>query len=319
MRENEHFISTRVLGWGGFLFGLVATIISVLTYITGEKDRAITNLLEADRLVYETMDLLLFRATGPDALEWNFQRGKFLTSNESRERLKNARRKINSLETINPNREELPLLKFAYYTQFGDINKAKKQLLDKFGRKASSNLLMMAAVFQANMEESSATAREYFDAAINNDPDNPELHRAYGNVLHTFGENVEAEKELEVALDLLPSNTNILNDLAHVYSESGQMEKAKKILISLVGNGQANGRTYNSLGVINFYDENLVEAIAYYEKAVELEPKIGLFHRNLSLAYSKTGDDSLAEKHKRLATQDGSFDIDIYEGKGAHH
>lgn len=312
-------MTTAILSWAGFVFGLVGMAIATLSYLSSESTNETHMKLETERLSHEAMDLLLFKPTGPGELSWNIERGKFLTSAEDRNRLEKARRKITNIETLDPDNELLPIFKFSYYVQFGDVKSSEKILLEGFDGGKRAELLMLAAVFHANIKEDIESVKKYFEIAVRDSAENPEIYRMYGVLLHSFGENEESIKQLQKALELNPNNVETKNDIAHVYSESKQLDVAEKILTELIRSKQASGRTYNTLGIIMFFNKKYEKAIKNYSKAVELNPEIGMFHKNLSLSYTKVGDAENSKKHERLARKDIRLRKEFLESEHPYH
>ena len=312
MQDNK--MTSKVITWGGFATSLIAIMIAAMSYYSTEKKSDQNSEVESARLQNEAMDLLLFEPVSAGTLAWNFERGKVITKKQDRRRLEDARRKISELKIIDPENEYLPALNFSYLVQYGEFDSALEVLSADFGSKERLELILLAAMFNANVKNSMDAAQPYFKIAVNEYPEDPAVHYLYGVVLHSFNQNRGAIVQLKKSLILDPGNVRLANALAHVYSESEQQDKAERILLDLIFINKADAMTYNNLGSIRFYSGRLELAREAFLTAIKLSgEKDGVFLHNLSVTYQKAGNKESAEKYKLLAEQDPSLPKYIIE------
>jgi tetratricopeptide (TPR) repeat protein len=108
----------------------------------------------------------------------------------------------------------------------------------------------------------------------------------------------KAIRILEDALKYDSTSENIRINLAMVYLQQGEFEKIIETLDSSFKISQPDQRSLTALAVANFALGNYDQAIPYYEKLVERDPKDLLLRLKLAGAYKLSGNE--AEKEKLL-------------------
>ncbi|HEU6449778.1 MAG TPA: tetratricopeptide repeat protein [Gemmatimonadaceae bacterium] len=83
-----------------------------------------------------------------------------------------------------------------------------------------------------------------FKKAVATSPRDPDAHHWYGRALMQFGERSTARRELERALELAPTNADILFDLAQLYRHDGGFNRACIMLDSAVAASPTSARVY---------------------------------------------------------------------------
>ncbi len=107
--------------------------------------------------------------------------------------------------------------------------------------------------------------------------------------LASMGRLVEAEAYCRQAIELLPKNANLHNDLGAVQYEAGNFEGAAKSCRVALNINPNFVEAYNNLG--NAYKEigQLDEAESAYRRALELKPDFTIVHNNLGNVLQKLG------------------------------
>jgi tetratricopeptide (TPR) repeat protein len=110
---------------------------------------------------------------------------------------------------------------------------------------------------------------------------------------------IEAAAELEAVLVIQPSRGEIYGDLAALYLQAGRTEKAVSTLERGAGEGFSSSAHYYSLGARLYSDSRYEDAIAMFEKALEIDPMLAQAERSLAAALEKMGRDEEAKEHLR--------------------
>ena len=112
-----------------------------------------------------------------------------------------------------------------------------------------------------------------------------QLQRA--RYLERQGKPAEAEKALlkAISLDSLFNAARV--NLAHLYHNEGNIQKAMDLFTLVITIEPGYGPGYYSLGLLYAEDNRMDEAIQYLGRAVEIEPGNPRLYYNLALAYQK--------------------------------
>jgi tetratricopeptide (TPR) repeat protein len=121
-----------------------------------------------------------------------------------------------------------------------------------------------------------------------------QLQRA--RYLERQGRPVEAEEALwkAISLDSLFNAARV--NLAHLYHNEGNIQKAIDLFKLVITIEPGYGPGYYSLGLLYAEDNRMDEAIQYLNRAVEIEPRNPRLYYNLALAYQKQARIREAEK-----------------------
>jgi type IV pilus biogenesis/stability protein PilW len=144
-------------------------------------------------------------------------------------------------------------------------------------------------------------AIESVDKALKLDPENSEAHYFLGFIRYQQSEYKPAEKEFRKAIKLNPYYTDAHNHLGLVYREMKDYDKAlSEFRVAL------NDKSYKSQEKVHFNIGHLYlarnmypEAIASFQKAVEINPNYQRGFLGLGTAYGRAGQKDLAEKALR--------------------
>ncbi len=130
----------------------------------------------------------------------------------------------------------------------------------------------------------------YLRRAIETEPDAPLAYIELGKYLVQAGEAVEAQLLFEQALALDPSDVSLLVRLAENAAVLGDTSGAISYWQAVaLRNERRRGLANYQIGVLAFEDNNYSSALAFFKRAVEIEPENGRFLVGLAGAYVEVG------------------------------
>ena len=101
----------------------------------------------------------------------------------------------------------------------------------------------------------------------------PKILDRRGTSYEKLGNWIEAEKDLEESLEILPDQAHVLNYLAYSWIEKRiNIDKALKMLIRANELRKNDGYIIDSLGWAHYVDKNYVDAEKFLQQAVEILP-----------------------------------------------
>jgi len=110
-----------------------------------------------------------------------------------------------------------------------------------------------------------------FEKIVELQPKSVEDHMVLGSLYTVKHQQAKAEEQYKIAEDIEPESEEVVLNLARVYVESGDIERAAK-LIQAVQEGDRTARMEFTLGAAYDQLKRPKDAIAAYKRAVELEP-----------------------------------------------
>ena len=138
-------------------------------------------------------------------------------------------------------------------------------------------------------QESDARAREAAEKALAIDPDYAPAHAMLGRIAD-YNDLAGAAKHYERALELDPTDTDVLNDAAILLWSLGRRSESLALQEALVRRDPVNVRLLASYGVTLLVSGRLDEAIASYRTVLSLSPGQGTAHQRLGVALLLKGD-----------------------------
>ena len=136
-----------------------------------------------------------------------------------------------------------------------------------------------ASAVENNMEKRFNILREIAQKY----PDEKQIHFDLGLFFHGRYMYPEAIKEYEKALAIDPRYGAALNDLAYVYADSGDFEKALDCFQKYASVSPGDANPIDSIAELNLRMGNLEEAIRKYGEALEIKPDF--YGSCISIAY----------------------------------
>ena len=98
-------------------------------------------------------------------------------------------------------------------------------------------------------------------------------------------------------LERHPESISALKTLSFTYFESGKYTLAETIAVNVIEKGDKDPVLFNNRGMIRVYKEQYLKAQPFFQKALELNPKMSEAHLNLSAISLRYRDYATAEKH----------------------
>ncbi len=147
------------------------------------------------------------------------------------------------------------------------------------------------------------------------------LLNAQGIQLAKQGKYSDAQKAFEEALKLLPGYPSYKINLSTALYDQGQYTRAEALAREAL-DGKLNRKNqqlaYNNLGNIRFHQKRFFEAIAWYEKAIQVYKPDSEIYYNIGISNKKLGEWEKALKNFRLSNQlygnlKAQMDIEIVE------
>lgn len=251
---------------------LLAARAKVLFNLKKLKEAAfdIKRALDADP---DNMDYLLLKA------DICFANGNI---EESYQTLENA-------ERLSPDNQEIQLkmVEITFYSR--DYDRSLKYLSKVTERDANNRTALFMKGFIYKEKGDTASAVQLFRRVCDKFPDYAPAFEELGVLYAARNENMALEY-LNTALQLDPSNTNVLYALALFYQDRKDMETAETYYRELLDLNPASADAWHNLGYIELtYYSDYQRAIEYFDKALEINPQMenALVNRQLALEATK--------------------------------
>jgi len=145
-------------------------------------------------------------------------------------------------------------------------------------------------------------AIHYFEAAARSNPNNV---AAYINLGYVYRELENNEKALECYHKVLAIDSTKVKayfKLAEIYFEMGDIATATRMNILATRFDSYTNVPYINIGNYHLLNRDTLDAVEWYEKAVEKQPDYGLCMK-LYMHYSKEGDLQKANYYRQMSEQ----------------
>lgn len=143
-------------------------------------------------------------------------------------------------------------------------------------------------------------ALEYLDRLDKRYGDQPNVHFLRGFVFESNKDVDGAIREYSQEASITPGAVAPMIQLALLYSEAGDQEKALEAARKAVALGPDNARTHFALGRVLAAGQNWSESAAELEKAKGLSPNTAKIHFQLANVYRKLGRQQEAEHEETV-------------------
>ncbi len=120
------------------------------------------------------------------------------------------------------------------------------------------------------------------------------------------GKDEEAKKAIATAKEANPGDPALLQAEADMFYKTGDIEKYKEIMEQIVANDPENPDLLYNLGVSASKLGDNEQAIAYYEKALELKPDYGSAQINIA-SIILSGEQKIVEEMNGLGTSSSDY------------
>lgn len=162
---------------------------------------------------------------------------------------------------------------------------------------------------ETKKREMLSQAIEYLNQSILVHPTYKNAYLIMGNAHYYLKEYDKAAAAYERALNIDPefkdAQTNLAISLRDAGRQAGEvennLEKSESLLTRSYQLSPNDSETLRLLGVVNGIKGNHLEAVKYFTKVVEAEPKNATGYLNLSNAYRNAGDAANADKYMKNA------------------
>lgn len=104
-----------------------------------------------------------------------------------------------------------------------------------------------------------------------------------------------AETRCELCLEFNERNPECLNGLGLIWYARADDERARQFWIRAIRENNDFAQPRNNMGVLEFENLNYLEAVRYFEGAIEIDPRFLDGRYNLALAWLRQGQKNVAE------------------------
>ncbi len=140
--------------------------------------------------------------------------------------------------------------------------------------------------------------------------DKPETKKIHDQLMQVMAQAYYRAGDVPKAIGMLetitaadPANTGAEVLLANLYLQNGQLEKGKALLEKLPASAITDPSAYTNVGILFLNKNNPADAVTYFAKAIELNPKAGdsYYYRGLAYAQLKKNAEARADFEQVLA------------------
>ncbi|MGB7297475.1 MAG: sulfatase-like hydrolase/transferase [Candidatus Aminicenantales bacterium] len=142
-------------------------------------------------------------------------------------------------------------------------------------------------------------------AIIAEDPTIADAYFSLGNVLNKARRFKEAAEAFQKSLELKPDDSFAVINIANSYQAMGRFDEAETFVLDYIARGFEDSQLYFLLGNLKVHHNRPDEAVPYFEKCLEVNPRSASAHNALAAVYlnrDASGDQARAEKHLDAAT-----------------
>ncbi|TBR15420.1 tetratricopeptide repeat protein [bacterium] len=133
-------------------------------------------------------------------------------------------------------------------------------------------------------------AMDELDRALIIKPSYSEIYQSYGAIYSQMGQKEKSEELWKKGLSFNPRAVGILDNMGMFCLEKGRLEEAELYFRAAIKYNPDDANAYFGLGQIFEHRLNNAQAIKAYEKSVFLNPAYGFLHYCLGTLYAKKAD-----------------------------
>lgn len=134
-----------------------------------------------------------------------------------------------------------------------------------------------------------ATALTCYETALELLPDNPAIANDLGRLAYRLGMNDMAEKFFRFFLAKCPGHVEAINNLASTLREDNRLDEAIDLLKAAIQENQTDPQLWNALGTVVNARGDIATSIIFYEEALRHDPKHVHARYNLGNARAVAG------------------------------
>ncbi len=155
-----------------------------------------------------------------------------------------------------------------------------------------------------------ASAREFYQSAVEKNPNDAEAHNNLAQALERLGRVDDAIAHFQRAVTLVPDKWAFRFNLAHALSAAEQWDRAVAEYRQAVKLFPADYATQYNLALALYKKGDPAAAVPEFEKAIALGPNEATYHFSLGMTYEKLGRiaDAVREYRKFLEMDPSSPD-----------
>jgi Flp pilus assembly protein TadD len=191
-------------------------------------------------------------------------------------------------------RTSLAVIEWSEYRQKDAVRDWQAALADKPDNAIALSNLGMAMVEEKRWDEAEA----YLQKAIQLRPRFAGPHGHLGRMYIALDKPADAEREFRRAVEISPLNAEARNQLAKFYAQQGRIREAEEQFRTSLDSSMT-AEALSGLGDVLAGKGASDEAVACWQKAVELSPYDPHLHLALGGAYQSRGSAIEAEKEYR--------------------
>ncbi len=154
------------------------------------------------------------------------------------------------------------------------------------GQQPGSPQAELRTLFQKAVELQTAgkldEAEAAYKAILEKSPDVPEIYQNLGQISMAKKDYPAAETAFNKALELNPGSTDVATQLAKLYHETGQSDKAIEVMAKAAGGNPTDPKAQFNQGIFLLNANKSEEAAAAFEAAIKADP-------NMAEAYFRLG------------------------------
>lgn len=213
--------------------------------------------------------------------------------------------------------DQRPLLEYLrgrFYFLQGDFKEALRYYKKALREDPSSSFLRFEiAVTLLNLERKEE-AKSFLREAISYDSQNAEALRLLGDICVSEGDLEGAIAAYGRLIEALPDEIQPYFTLSSLYLQTGTYDKAVEVLQKLLVRRPESAVTHYYLARIYVEGQRYKEGLAYYQKAMELDPSLSnKILPEMALVYELLGDPEKAFELYRDLLEDNPLDIETRE------
>jgi Flp pilus assembly protein TadD len=140
--------------------------------------------------------------------------------------------------------------------------------------------------------------------------DKPETKKVHDQLMQVMAQAYYRAGDVPKAIGMLETitaadatNTGAQVLLANLYLQNGQLEKGKALLEKLPASAITDPSAFTNVGILFLNKNNPADAVTYFTKAIDMNPKAGdsYYYRGLAYAQLKKNADARADFEQVLA------------------
>lgn len=221
----------------------------------------------------------------PDNLEYLLLKADISFANGN---IEGSYQTLETAERLSPDNQEVQLKmgEITFYSR--DYDRSLKYLSKVTERDANNRTALFMKGFIYKEKGDTASAVKLFRRVCDKFPDYAPAFEELGVLYASRNENMALEY-LNTALQLDPSNTNVMYALALFYQSHKDMENAETFYRNILDLNPASADAWHNLGYIELtYYSDYQRAIEYFDKALEINPQMENAIANRQLAIEQT-------------------------------